>query len=40
MPPKKNSKTKIPKKTIPEDFELSDEEPTTIKLDEDQKTDI
>ena len=37
MPPKKNSKTKIPKKPIPEDFELSDEEPTTIKLDEDQK---
>ena len=37
MPPKKNSKTKIPKQPIPEDFELSDEEPTTIKLDEDQK---
>ena len=37
MPPKKNSKTKIPKKPIPEDYELSDEEPTTIKLDEDQK---
>ena len=37
MPPKKNSKTKIPKKTIPEDYELSDEEPTTINLDEEQK---
>ena len=37
MPPKKSSKTKIPKKPIPEDFELSDDEPTTIKLDEDQK---
>ena len=37
MPPKKNSKTKIPQKPIPEDFELSDDEPTTIKLDEDQK---
>ena len=37
MPPKKNSKSKIPKKTIPEDFELSDEEPTTINLDEEQK---
>ena len=37
MPPKKSSKSKIPKKTIPEDFELSDEEPTTINLDEEQK---
>ena len=37
MPAKKNSKTKIPKKPIPEDFELSDEEPTTINLDEEQK---
>ena len=37
MPPKKNSKNKIPKKPIPEDFELSDEEPTTINLDEEQK---
>ena len=40
MPPKKakpKMSSKIPKKTIPEDFELSDEEPTTIKLDEDQK---
>ena len=37
MPPKKNSKTYIPKKPIPEDYELSDEEPTTIKLDEEQK---
>ena len=40
MPPKKakpKMSSKIPKKPIPEDFELSDEEPTTIKLDEDQK---
>ena len=37
MPPKKSSKSKIPKKPIPEDFELSDEEPTTINLDEEQK---
>ena len=37
MPPKKNSKTKIPKKTIPEDFELSDDEPTVINLNEEQK---
>ena len=37
MPPKKSSKRKIPKKPIPEDFELSDEEPTTINLDEEQK---
>ena len=27
----------IKKQTVPEDFELSDDEPTTIKLDEDQK---
>ena len=40
MSPKKakpKMSSKIPKKPIPEDFELSDEEPTTIKLDEDQK---
>ena len=40
MPPKKakpKMSSKIPKKPIPEDYELSDEEPTTIKLDEDQK---
>ena len=36
MPPKKKNNT-IKKQPIPEDFELSDEEPTTIKLDEDQK---
>ena len=35
MPKKKNDTIK--KQPIPEDFELSDEEPTTIKLDEDQK---
>ena len=35
MPKKKTDPTK--KQPIPEDFELSDEEPTTIKLDEDQK---
>ena len=29
--------SKIPQKTIPEDFELSDQEPTTINLDEEQK---
>ena len=40
MPPKKakpKMSSKIPKKPIPEDFELSDEEPTTINLDEEQK---
>ena len=30
-------KKSIERKPIPEDFELSDDEPTTIKLDEDQK---
>ena len=35
MPKKKTDPIK--KQPIPEDFELSDEEPTTIKLDEDQK---
>ena len=35
MPPKR--KKSIERKPIPEDFELSDDEPTTIKLDEDQK---
>ena len=34
--PRKKTKP-ITKQPIPEDFELSDEEPTTIKLDEDQK---
>ena len=34
MPPKR---TKMTKQPIPEDFELSDEEPTTIKLDEESK---
>ena len=35
MPPKKkNSKSQ---KAIPEDFELSDEEPTTVNLNEEQK---
>jgi hypothetical protein len=29
--------SKIKKQPIPEDFELSDEEPTTINLDEEQK---
>ena len=34
---KKEKKTKMNKTQIPEEFELSDEEPTTIKLDEEQK---
>ena len=40
MPPKKvkpKISSKIKKQPIPEDFELSDEEPTTINLDEEQK---
>ena len=40
MSPKKakpKMSSKIPKKPIPEDFELSDEEPTTINLNEEQK---
>ena len=40
MPPKKakpKMSSKIKKQPIPEDFELSDDEPTTINLDEDQK---
>jgi hypothetical protein len=40
MPPKKvkpKMSSKIRKQPIPEDFELSDEEPTTINLDEEQK---
>jgi hypothetical protein len=40
MPPKKakpKTSSKIKKQPIPEDFELSDEEPTTINLDEEQK---
>ena len=36
MPPKKKS-CKFKKQPIPEDFELSDDEPTIIKLDEEQK---
>ena len=35
MAPKR--KKSIERKPIPEDFELSDDEPTTIKLDEEQK---
>ena len=35
MPPRK--KNNLKKQPIPEDFELSDDEPTTIKLDEEQK---
>ena len=40
MPPKKakpKMNSKMKKQAIPEDFELSDEEPTTINLDEEQK---
>ena len=40
MPPKKakpKMSSKIKKQPIPEDFELSDDEPTTINLDEEQK---
>ena len=37
MPPKKKTEKKMSKKPVPEDFELSDDEPTTIKLDEEQK---
>ena len=38
MPPNKTKKTtKMNKTQIPEEFELADEEPTTIKLDEEQK---
>ena len=37
MQPKKKTNSKMKKQPIPEDFELSDEEPTTIKLDEEQK---
>ena len=40
MPPKKvkpKMSSKMKKQPIPEDFELSDEEPTTINLDEEQK---
>ena len=40
MPPKKakpKTSSKIKKQPIHEDFELSDEEPTTINLDEEQK---
>lgn len=37
MPPKKtNDKTKFKKKPIPEDFDLSDDEPTEVNLDEEQ----
>ena len=34
MPPKKNNKSKYP---IPEDFELSDDEPKLINLSKEQK---
>ena len=34
MPPRK--KNNLKKQPIPEDFELSDDEPTTIKLDEEK----
>ena len=37
MPPKRKTNSKMKKQPIPEDFELSDDEPTTIKLDEEQK---
>ena len=40
MPPKKvkpNMSSNMKKQPIPEDFELSDDEPTTINLDEEQK---
>ena len=37
MPSKKKENSKTKKQPIPEDFELSDEEATTIKLDEEQK---
>ena len=40
MPPKKakpKMSSKIPKKPIPEDFELSDEEPAVVYLNEEQK---
>ena len=37
MPPKKASERKFKKKPVPEDFELSDDEPTTIKLDEENR---
>ena len=37
MPPKTKANRKMKKQPIPEDFELSDDEPTTIKLDEEQK---
>jgi len=34
---KQKPKRKFKKQPIPEDFELSDDEPTTVKLDEEQK---
>ena len=40
MPPKKvkpDMSSKMKKQPIPEDFELSDDEPTTMNLDEEQK---
>ena len=37
MQPKRKTNSKMKKQPIPEDFELSDDEPTTIKLDEEQK---
>ena len=37
MPPRKKTNSKMKKQPIPEDFELSDDEPTMVKLDEEQK---
>ena len=37
MPPRKKTNSKMKKQPIPEDFELSDDEPTMVKLDEEHK---
>ena len=37
MPRKKPTEKKMSRKPVPEDFELSDDEPTTITFDEEQK---
>ena len=37
MPQRKKTNSKMKKQPIPEDFELSDDEPTMVKLDEEQK---
>ena len=37
MPTRKKANSKMKKQPIPEDFELSDDEPTMVKLDEEQK---